>query len=141
MLWIDPPYEKDKVSIVSITAKVEKQARFIRQSGSEHYALIEFVIEPCQGHIGFNNEAIIQEDLRGNKEWEQRFPLLICRIYDSLKQFIHNQYDEKNQAVGNFIFTLTSLDINPFDSRIMDYGIATHIGLREIFENKSNERG
>ncbi|WP_179090286.1 hypothetical protein MHI37_02725 [Paenibacillus sp. FSL H8-0548] len=48
---------------------------------SEHFAIISFVVEPCEGHIGFQNEAVIQADLRGNK----------------------------NLEIGIFIFTLTSL--------------------------------
>lgn len=137
MIWIDPPYEVDKVSIISVEEQVEKQARYIRQgAGAEHYAIINFVIEPCQGHIGFKNEALIQDDLRGNKELEQLFPVLICYIYDALKKFILYQYNERNLAIGNFMFKLMSLKIHPGDSKLMDFGIATHIGLREIFQNK-----
>ncbi|KZE48836.1 hypothetical protein AV540_16375 [Brevibacillus parabrevis] len=135
MIWITPPYEVDKVSINTVTERVEKQARYIRQSGSEHYAIVDFVIEPCQGHIGFKNEALIQDDLKGNKEWEQLFPILICCIYDALKDFIQYQYHERNLAIGNFKFKLISLKIQPGDSRVMDFKIATYIGLREIFEN------
>jgi len=105
MIWINPPYERDQVSVISIAERVEKQARFIRQSGSEHFAIINFVIEPYQGHIGFKNEALIQDDLKANKEWEQLFPILICSIYDGLKKFIQYQNNEKNLAIGNFMFT------------------------------------
>lgn len=134
MIWIDPPYDVDKVSIISVAERVEKQARYIKQSGAEHFAIIDFVIEPCQGHIGFKNEALIQDDLRGNKEWEQPFPILICYIYDGLKHFIQYQYNERNLAIGNFMFKILSLKIQPGDSRLMDFKIATHIGLREIFQ-------
>lgn len=136
MIWIDPPYEVDKVSIISVAERVEKQARYVRQSGAEHFAIINFVIEPCQGHIGFKNEALIQGDLRENKEWEQQFPILICYIYDALKRFLQYQYNERNLAFGNFMFKLMSLEILPGDSKLMDFGIATHIGLREIFQDK-----
>lgn len=136
MIWIHPPYEVDKVSIISVAERVEKQARYVRQSGAEHFAIINFVIEPCQGHIGFKNEALIQEDLRENKEWEQRFPILICHIYDALKRFLQYQYNERNLAIGNFMFKLMGLIIHPRDSKSMDFGIATHIGLREIFQDK-----
>ncbi|ATF11602.1 hypothetical protein A616_06275 [Brevibacillus brevis X23] len=134
MIWIKPPYEVDKVSIINVMELVEKQARYIRQAGSEHYAIVDFVIEPCQGHIGFKNEALIQDDLKGNTEWEQQFPILICCIYDALKEFIHYQYHERNLAIGNFTFKLMSLEIRPGDSRVMDFKIATYIALREIFE-------
>ncbi|WP_088835303.1 hypothetical protein [Paenibacillus tyrfis] len=135
-IWIDPPYEVDKVSIISVAERVEKQARYIRQSGAEHFAIIDFVIEPCQGLIGFKNEALIQDDLRGNKKWEQLFPMLICCIYDGLNHFIQYQYNERNLAIGNFIFKIMSLKIQSGDSKLMDFKIATHIGLREIFQNK-----
>ncbi|MFX3631361.1 MAG: hypothetical protein ACE3L7_19440 [Candidatus Pristimantibacillus sp.] len=139
MIWIHPPYEVAKVSIHSVVEHVEKQARYIRQAGAEHFAFIEFAIEPCHGHIGFKNEALIQEDLRGNKEWEQTFPMIVCHIYDALKKFIQFQYDEKNQAIGNFNFILKNIVIHPSDSRLMDFSIATHIGLTEIFQNKGSE--
>jgi hypothetical protein len=137
MIWITTPYEEDKVSIVSVTERIQKEARYIRQCGSEHYAIINFVMEPCQGHICFDNEALIQEDLRGNKEWGRLFPIIICNIYDALKDFIKYQYTERNVAIGHFKFKLVSLEIRPGDSRLMDFKIATHIGLREIFHDKA----
>lgn len=114
MIWINPPYEDDKVSMITVTECIEKQARYIRQGGSEHYAVVDFVIEPCQGHIGFKNEALIQDDLKGNKEW---------------------QYHKRNLAIGNFKFKLKSITIHHGDSKVMDFKIATYIGLREIFKN------
>ncbi|KQO18463.1 hypothetical protein [Paenibacillus sp. Leaf72] len=136
MIWIHPPYDVEKVSIISVVERIEKQTRYIRQAGSEHFAIIDFVIEPCQGHIGFINEALIQDDLRGNKEWEQMFPMIICYIFDAVKSFIQFQYNERKLAIGHFKFKLMSLRIHPGDSKLMDFAIATHIGLREIFKNE-----
>ncbi|MWC29206.1 hypothetical protein [Paenibacillus sp. MMS18-CY102] len=56
MIWISPPYDADQVSVISVTERIEKQARYVRQgAGAEHYAIIHFVIEPGGGHIGFAN--------------------------------------------------------------------------------------
>lgn len=138
--WIDPPYEKDKVSIISVVERVEKQARCIQQSGPPgRFAIIDFVIEPYQGHIVFENEALIQDDLRGNKEWEQAFPEVICCIYDALNKFIQFQYNERNLAIGNFKFKLMRLEIRPIDSKLMDFAFATAIGLNEIFQKQISE--
>lgn len=135
MIWIKQPYEVDKVSIMSIAEPVEKQASYIRQGGSEHFARIHFVLEPCQGLIGFTNEALLQDDLRGNREWEQHFPILVCCIYDGIRKFVQYQYEERNLAIGNFMFILKDLQILPGDSRFMDFGIATLMGLSEVFLN------
>ncbi|WP_379358271.1 MULTISPECIES: hypothetical protein [unclassified Paenibacillus] len=135
MIWIQPPYEWDKVSIISVEKRVEKQARYVRQNGSEHFAIIDFIIEPYEGSsICFENEALIQDDLKGNKEWERLFPILVINIYEGLNMFIENQYNEKNRAIGNFKFKLVSLAIHPLDSKFMDFKIATYIGLRDIFD-------
>ncbi|MGG4445624.1 hypothetical protein HP398_08810 [Brevibacillus sp. HB1.4B] len=140
MIWINPPYEVEEVSIITVTEWVEKQARYIRQAGPDHYAIVDFVIEPCQGLIGFKNEALIQDDLKGNTEWERLFPILICCIYDALKEYIQYQYHERNLAIGNFMFKLISLEIRPGSTRLTDFKIATLIGLKEVFENNEAKR-
>lgn len=133
-LWIQPPYEKENGSIISVVEPVEKQARYVRQSGPPgRFAIIEFVIEPYENGIVFENEARLQEDLRDNNKWELAFPMMICSIYDSLKRFIHHKYNDSNLKIGNFKFKLKRLYIHEYDSRSTDFAMATAIGLNEIF--------
>lgn len=133
-LWIFPPYEKDEVSIISVLEPVEKQARYIRQSGPPgRFAIIDFVIEPYEGGIVFENEARLQDNLRGNIEWELAYPMVICSVYDGLKKFIDYRYNDSNLAIGNFKFKLKSLEIHKIDSKLTDFAIATSMGLNEIF--------
>ncbi|MCG7406522.1 hypothetical protein MH117_03765 [Paenibacillus sp. ACRRX] len=133
-IWIFPPYEKDKVSIISVVERVEQRARYIRQSGPPgRFAIIDFVIEPYEGGIVFENEARLQDDLRGDIEWELAFPMVICSIYDGLKMFIQYKYNDSDLAIGNFKFKLKSLEIHKYDSKLTDFAIATTIGLNEIF--------
>lgn len=133
-LWIFPPYELEKVSIISVAECVDKQARYIRQSGPPgRFAIIDFEIEPYEGGIVFENEARLQDDLRDNIEWELAFPMVICSVYDGVRKFIHYRYDDSNLAIGNFKFKLKRLDIHQYDSKLTDFAIATAIGLNEIF--------
>lgn len=133
-LWIDLPYKKENASIISVVECVKKQARYVRQSGPPgRFAIIEFVIEPYEDGIVFENEARLQEDLRDNIEWELAFPMIICSIYDSLKRFIHHKYNDSNLEIGNFKFILKRIDIHKYDSKLTDFAIATAMGLNEIF--------
>lgn len=132
---IFPPYEKEKVSIISVLERIDKKARFVRQSGPPgRFASIDIVIEPYEGSIIFENEARIQEDLKGDNEWELGFPMIVCAIFDALKSYIQNSYDEHNLAIGNFKFKLINIDIHKYDSKLMDYKIATLMGLKDVFK-------
>lgn len=133
-LWIFPPYEKDKASIISVAEPVEKEARYIRQSGPPgRFAFLDFVIEPYDGGIVFENEARLQDDLRDNMDWELAFPMVICSVYDGVRKFIEYRYNDRNLAIGNFKFKLKRLIIHQYDSKLTDFAIATAIGLNEIF--------
>lgn len=109
--------------------------RYVRQSGSEHFAIIQYSIEPASGEtaILFKNEAVISASYRESTHWQRMFQLYVYFTAEGICDSADYRFKEDGIAIGGIQITLLQLEFHESDSRYMDYKIAGSMLLKNCF--------
>ncbi|GEM_PF-4270153 len=112
--------------------------RYIKQGGSEHYAVIQFQIKQRIGSSGlfFRNLALPEDRIKGNRHAERMFRVFVLMVYEGIQAFVDTQYKENGIAFGGIEICLFQLNLHEADSRLMDFKIVGHMILADYLKRK-----
>lgn len=136
--WIPLQTSYDSAA-VTLTLNEEQEmndwVRYIKQSGSEHFAVIQYSVKPAAGEsaILFKNEAVLSEQYRESTHWQRMFRLYVYFVAEGIRSFADFRFEEDKTAIGGIQITLLNLEFHEADSRSMDYKIAGSMLMRNCF--------
>jgi hypothetical protein len=138
---LNTKYDKNVRPAWTINKTIVQHARYVKQSCSyDKFAVSTLTFEPYYSDVDptvyFVNQASIQSDLAGNREYENDFISYVSAIHQRLEEEFNNLHDN-NKTIINVKITLTDLYINTTDSSEMCYKIATHLAFNKVMVDEN----
>lgn len=140
-IFISIKYDKNARPAWTINKTIVQNARYVKQSCSyDKFAVFTLTFEPYFSDVDptvyFVNQAFLQSDLAGNREYEIDFISYVNAIHQRLEEEFNNLHDN-NKPIINVKITLTDLYINTIDSSEMCYKIATHLAFNKVMVDEN----